>query len=115
MAMTAEMKAEILAFLEQREQEKKRNRTTYQRVYEPYRERMDAFDYEHIYHYSTGGQTTVSCKYRYPIQNAMGTLLRAVYGVDAVAKLPAEQEEEMREVFDKILSVMETYKRRETE
>jgi len=27
MAMTAEMKAEILAFLEQREQEKKRNRT----------------------------------------------------------------------------------------
>ena len=27
----------------------------------------------------------------------------------------AEQEEEMREVFDKILSVMETYKRRETE
>jgi len=45
----------------------------------------------------------------------MGTLLRAVYGVDAVAKLPAEQEEEMREVFDKILSIMETYKRRETE
>ena len=75
MAMTAEMKAEILAFLEQREQEKKRNRTTYQRVYEPYRERMDAFDYEHIYHYSTGGQTTVSFKYGYPIQNAMGTVL----------------------------------------
>ena len=118
MAMTAEMKAEILAFLEQREQEKKRNRTTYQRVYEPYRARLDAFDYEYTEHYSTPygpGQRQVARKYGYPIQTAMGTLLRAVYGVDVVAKLPAEQEEEMREVFDKILSVMETYKRRETE
>lgn len=116
--MTAEMKAEILAFLEQREQEKKRNRTTYQRVCEPYRARMDAFDYEYTEHYRTPhgpGQRQVAHKYGYPIQNAMGTLLRAVYGVDAVAKLPAEQEEEMREVFDKILSIMETYKRRETE
>lgn len=104
--------------MEQREQEKKRNRTTYQRVYEPYRARMDTFDYEYTEHYRYPhgpGQRQVEHKYGYPIQNAMGTLLRAVYGVDAVAKLPAEQEEEMREVFDKILSVMETYKRRETE
>lgn len=95
MARTAEMKAGDFSILEQREQEKKQEPgTTYQRVYEPYRARMERSTtntQNTIVPRMGPGQRQVEHKYGYPIQNAMGTLLRAVYGVDAVAKLPASR------------------------
>lgn len=118
MTITPEVREELLEMLRQElaqeEQRKKENRTAYQRACKDFQEAFAGFDYEEI---STGfrpdgSKWDVRCghKMQYKVRDAIGVLLRAVYQVDAVAKLPAEKEPQMKQFIHSVLNLMNEQK-----
>lgn len=118
MTITPEVKAELLEMLRQElareEQRKKENRTAYQRACKDFQEAFAGFDYEEI---CTGSRTDGSVwgfnaghKMQHKVRDAIGTLLRAVYQVDTVAKLPAEKEPQMKHFISSVLKLMNEQK-----
>lgn len=118
MTMTPEMKSEFLtmlrAELERQEREKKQSRSAYQRICKDFEEDFAAFDRVTEHRYMDVDGKTRQYRYehtmRWKIRDAIGVLLRAAYGVDAVAKLPAEKEAEMREMVSAVLGIMEKHR-----
>lgn len=93
MTITPEVRTELLEMLRQEmareEQRKKENRTAYQRACKDFQEAFAEFDYEEI---CTGSRPDGSVwniraghKMQHKVRDAIGTLLRAVYQVNAVA------------------------------
>lgn len=118
MTITPEVKTELLEMLRQElareEQRKKENRTAYQRACKDFQEAFAGFDYEEI---CTGSRTDGSVwefhaghKMQHKVRDAIGTLLRAVYQVDTVAKLPAEKEPQMKHFISSVLKLMNEQK-----
>ena len=119
MTITPEVKNELLAMLRaelaQEEQRKQENKTAYRRVCKEFEEEMGSFDYtESRSGYRNDGsrwEVNTSHDVSWKIRDAIGTLLRAVYQVNAVAKLPADKEAEMREFVESVLGLMKDQKR----
>ena len=102
MTLTPEVKNELLAMLRaelaQEEQRRQDNKTVYRRACKDLGDRLAEFDFN-------------GCRMDWKIRDAIGTLLRAVYQVNAVAKLPAEREPEIREFVESVLHLMKDQKR----
>ncbi len=103
-AITPDIKNELLSLiqqgLEQHEKKKEADKTVFRRVCGSLDKELKSFDYTvpDVYTDRSGKQVPynreVSCWYR--IETALSTLVRAVYQVEAVAKLPADKEGEIR-------------------
>lgn len=118
MTITPEVKAELLAMLrqemEQKEQEKKDNRSTYRRICKDFSEAFGEFNYTAVSSWrdSRGHpcERREDVRLDWKIQNTIGTLLRAVYQVDTSAQLPAEKEPEIRAFIHAVLTLMKQAK-----
>ncbi len=103
-AITPDIKNELLSLiqegLEQHEKKKEADKTVFRRVCGSLDKELKSFDYTvpDTYTDRSGKQVPynreVSCWYR--IETALSTLVRAVYQVEAVAKLPSDKEDEIR-------------------
>lgn len=114
MVVTPEMRSELLTILrtelEREEQREKENRTVYRRICRDFEQEFCRYNYVVERHLTKpdGESYTSKTEYRmhWKVRDAIGTLLRAVYKADAVAKLPAEKEAEMREFVRSVLGIM---------
>ena len=101
----------VRAELQRLEQEKKESRNMYQRICKDFAGRYAKYDYktQHWVYPVNGDRElfTNSCDMRWKVQNAIGTLLRAIYRVNATAKLPVNKEPEIRQFISKVLELME--------
>ncbi len=103
-AITPDMKNELAAIvqqaMEQHEKKKEADKTVFRRVCGSLDKELKSFDYTvpDVYTDRSGKQVPynrgVSCRYR--IETALSTLVRAVYQVEVVAKLPSDKENEIR-------------------
>ncbi len=103
-AFTPDMKNELAAIvqqaMEQHEKKKEADKTVFRRVCGSLDKELKSFDYTvpDVYTDRSGKQVPynrgVSCWYR--IETALSTLVRAVYQVEAVAKLPSDKEDDIR-------------------
>ncbi len=103
-AINPELRNELASIvrqaMEQREQKAEADKTVYRRICAELNEELGSFDYTKPDTYiNSKGQTTVynrpvPCGYR--LKNALSTLLRIAYRADTVAKLPSENEEDIK-------------------
>lgn len=97
--------------------EERENRSAWQRVKREFAERLNGFDYIEKTEFYVVGKTRGSCereiRYSWKVTGALSTLLRAVYRVENIAKIPAEKEPEVREFVDQVLRLMEERRREE--
>jgi hypothetical protein len=118
MTITPEVRTELLEMLRQElaqeERRKKENRTAYRRVCKEFEQEMAAYDYveTHSGYRNDGSRWESNTRHNmsWKIRDAVGTLLRAVYQVDAIAKLPEEHEQDMKEFMANILQLMKSFK-----
>lgn len=105
------MRTIIREEIEQRERDRAANRNMYRRICEEYEEKLKRFDYIETWdRVSSDGQPYQDKKTRcmaYKLRAAIGTLLRAVYQVQATAALPLAQEAEIRGFITTVLTLME--------
>ena len=118
MTLTPEVKNELLAMLRaelaQEEQRKQDNTPVYSRVCAGFSEQFAQFNYTEMEPWpgpNSPKVREVEHKVDWKVRDAIGTLLRAVYQVNAVAKLPADQEPEIREFAESVLRLMKDQKR----
>ena len=118
MTITPEVRTELLEMLRQEiaqeERRKKENRTAYQRVCKEFEEELSGFDYveSHSGYCIDGSRWESNTRHNmsWKIRDAVGALLRAIYQVNAIAKLPAEHEQDMKEIMGNILQLMKSLK-----
>lgn len=118
MTITPEVRAELLTMLrqemEREERQKKENRTTYQRACKGFQDTFSEFDYINVRSGTRPDGSTWSFQdkrtMQWKVRDAIGTLLRAVYQVDAVAKLPAEEEPQIKQFIGSVLGLMKQQK-----
>ncbi len=116
--VTPEIRSELALIvqqaMEQREQKQVVDKTVYNRICAEFEHQLHSFDYCKPRQYID--RKGVTCQYdapipcHYRIQEAICTLLRVTYQVDARAKLPSEREAEMREFMQNVLTLMEQLK-----
>ncbi len=88
--------------LEQQLTMRRENRSTYQEICKDFAEEMEQYNGE-----NRGGAG--SRRWCYRVKDGIGALLRAMYHVDYVVKLPASAEPEMRAFVRGVLDLMEQY------
>jgi len=118
MTITPEMKNELANIvqqaMEQHEQHKTAAKTVYRCVCADFDEELHSFDYSNRGTFinckgvERSWDTKVPCWQR--IRGAIGTLLRSVYQVDSVTKLPPEKEADMRQFMRSVLELMKNLK-----
>ncbi len=116
--MTPEIREELLSLLreelEQQEERKQSNKTVYRRVCAHFDKELNAFTYtktgQGIDHNGKPYQYVTTYTSGYKIREAVGSLLRVIFEVDAIAKLPAEKEEKIREFMGSVLALMRELK-----
>lgn len=114
MQMTQEMHDEMLNMLRlelaRQEQEKKENRTAFQTAIKDFEDELSKFDWTDTSYIVTCDKRVVfndNCRYvSWKIRDALGTLLKSAYKVDAVRKLPADKIPEMRSFIAGVLAQM---------
>ena len=114
MQMTQEMHDEMLNMLRlelaRQEQEKKANRTAFQTAIKDFEDELNQFDWTDTSYMITCNKQVVfqnNCRYAaWKIRDALGTLLKFAYKVDAVRKLPADKIPEMRSFVADVLHRM---------
>ena len=119
--ITSEMRAAMMDMLrdelERREREKRENRTMYQRLCRDFEEDFNAFNFVEEKQFQTpDGRQVALCWDRNwygQLRGAFGAILRSVYGVNHVAKLPADREQEMREMMRGIFDIMKSCRKGE--
>ena len=118
MAMTAEVREELLSLvrqeIEQQEQKKAADKVVYRRICEGFKEELDSFTYtkthEMINRDGSSSQYEISCLSGWKIRDAISVLMRIVFEVNQTAKLPSEKEKEIREFVGGILQLMKNLK-----
>ena len=118
MTLTPEVTNELLAMLRaelaQEEQRKQENKTVYRRACKGLETLFAEFNYTEMESWpgpNSPKVREVEHNVSWKIRDAIGTLLRAVYQVNAVAKLPADREPEIREFVESVLHLMKDQKR----
>lgn len=117
MEITQEMLAELSPIvrqeIERMKAEAAENRTAWKRLKKEFEERLAGFNYvvDKEYHLTDGSlhHLTSTKRYDHKLLYALSTLLRAVYRVEHVDKIPSEKEREMREFMDRVLTLMEEW------
>lgn len=109
-AQLTALKDELMAELRAEMEREKQNKTTYQKALEPMKKEISSFDYTaHYSVYNVNGKLCESSKdirCDHVIRGSIAGLLRVVYKVDAVAKLPSEREKEIQRFVGAVLLLM---------
>jgi len=104
--------------IERHERKKEACKTVYRRVCSSLEQELKAFNYTVPDEYTNDNGKKIPYNREvlcwYPIQTALSTLVRAIYQVDAVAKLPADKEAEIREFMQDTLAHMKALRESRT-
>lgn len=114
-AMSPEVREELRALLREelvrQDCRRREAMTVFRRACEDEKERFDRCDYiEHQDYHDVNGNLISRDSEKpmgWQVQNAIGTLLRAVYRVKGVKNLPPEREQEIRSFVRSVLDLME--------
>ena len=113
--ITQETRSELInlvrAEMEHQERERRDNRSMYHRVCMDFEADMARFDYmEQQRLVDANGKVHIYSNSRlmhWKVRDAIGTLLRAIYQTDAIAKLPVDKEPEIRDFIGSVLALMQ--------
>lgn len=104
-----ELKEQIKKELISEMNTKKENESNWKKIKEEYKEDFSKFDFIDHWEFINANNELISKDEKistiYPLQNAIGTLLRIVYKSRTVNKINAEYEE-MKEIVEKILNIL---------
>lgn len=121
MVLTEEMLAELSPIIKQeverfnREEQERKALSVWKRLKTDFEPRISAFDYIEVWNYNGADGTRKTREYEHlcgdKIIGALRTLLLAVFETKRVALFTPNQEPELRDFMDKMLSLMEDTKK----
>lgn len=92
---------------------KKENENNWKKIKQEYEEEFKKFNYIDHWETTTGDGRVISRDKEvnaiYPLQNAIGTLLRIVYKAETVSKMNVKYED-MKNIVEQILNILKTNK-----